>query len=216
MVGGRLKAGSQKANRSNADRLDGGRNTIGHLSPNCQEPQNTEQGMPNHEVFLSKPFDILRFLVGYSAVSSGVSPSSSSIARADPTVRLAAVVGGKDATATRRPEPIWPPLRRRGRRRRVGFEEGEVVGLFADADVLHRQADGLANGHDDAALGGAVELGQDDAGALDGLGEMLGLADPFWPVVASRRRMTSWGASGICFPRTRWILVSSFMRFCWV
>ncbi len=40
--------------------------------PNRHEPQNTEQGMSNHEVFYLKPFDILRFLVGYSAVSSCV------------------------------------------------------------------------------------------------------------------------------------------------
>ena len=47
----------------------------GHIRrpfPNRHEPQNTEQGMPNREVFYPKPFDILRFLVGYSAVSSCV------------------------------------------------------------------------------------------------------------------------------------------------
>jgi len=54
----------------------------------------------------------------------------------------------------------------------VGLEQGQVFGLFADADVLDRQADLLADGDDDAALGGAVELGQDDARAVDRVGEM--------------------------------------------
>ena len=48
---------------------------------------------------------------------------------------------------------------------------------LADADELDGQVDRLADGDDDAPLGGAVELGEDDAGAADRLGEDLGLAD---------------------------------------
>ena len=39
---------------------------------------------------------------------------------------------------------------------------------------------------------------------------------PFWPVVASSTSSTSCGASGICLPSTRWILVSCCIRFCCV
>ena len=59
----------------------------------------------------------------------------------------------------------------------VGLEQREILGLLADADVLHGQPDRLANGDHDAALGRAVELGQQQAGAAHGVGEMPGLAD---------------------------------------
>ena len=45
-------------------------------------------------------------------------------------------------------------------------ERLQVVELLADADELDRQAELLLDAEDRAALGGAVELGQDDAGAL--------------------------------------------------
>ena len=49
---------------------------------------------------------------------------------------------------------------------RSRVEDGQVVDRLAHAHVAHGQAQGLGDGHDDAALGGAVELGQDQA--LDG------------------------------------------------
>ena len=58
-----------------------------------------------------------------------------------------------------------------------GVERFQVVDLFADADKLDRQADSLTDGDDHAAFGGAVEFGQHDAGAVDGFGKALGLAD---------------------------------------
>src|SRR3954468_21300161 len=58
---------------------------------------------------------------------------------------------------------------------RVGVEWLEVVDRLADADELDGEVDRLADGDDDAPLGGAVELGQDDAGAADRPGEALGL-----------------------------------------
>ncbi len=60
---------------------------------------------------------------------------------------------------------------------RARLEQGEVFGLLADADVLDRQANLLANRHDHAAAGRAVELGQNQPGALHRVGEMPGLAD---------------------------------------
>ena len=52
------------------------------------------------------------------------------------------------------------------KRIRVGFgvEGNHVVNLFAGADEANRQAQFARDGDDDAALGGAVELGEDDAG----------------------------------------------------
>src|SRR5512146_2503907 len=56
----------------------------------------------------------------------------------------------------------------------LGLEEGirkllrikvpQVVDLFADTDVTHRQGEFMADRHHDTPLGGAVQLGQGDAG----------------------------------------------------
>ena len=54
--------------------------------------------------------------------------------------------------------------------------EGEdVFDLFADADVEDGELEFGGDGEDDAALGGAVELGEDDAGDAGGFGEEAGL-----------------------------------------
>ena len=45
----------------------------------------------------------------------------------------------------------------------LGVEGLEVVQLLAEADVVHRQAQLIADGDGDAALGGAVQLGEYDA-----------------------------------------------------
>ena len=50
-----------------------------------------------------------------------------------------------------------PP--RRARRQRPGVELAEVLGLLADADEADREPELARDGDDDAALGGAVELG---------------------------------------------------------
>src|SRR2546430_2103361 len=60
---------------------------------------------------------------------------------------------------------------------RLGIEDFQVLELLADADELDRQAGLLLDAEDRSSLGGAVELGQDDAGAFDGLLEVLGLGD---------------------------------------
>ena len=36
--------------------------------------------------------------------------------------------------------------------------------MLAQADIAHRQTELIADGQHDAALGGAIHLGQDDAG----------------------------------------------------
>ena len=52
-------------------------------------------------------------------------------------------------------------------------EGDQVVDALAHADEPHRQAQPLLDGHDAAALGGAVQLGEDDAGGVGGLAELL-------------------------------------------
>src|ERR1700730_10356080 len=56
-------------------------------------------------------------------------------------------------------------------------EELQVGHLLADADRLDRDAELLLDGHDYAAAGGAVQLGQHHAGDLDRLAEGAGLGD---------------------------------------
>ena len=58
-----------------------------------------------------------------------------------------------------------------------GVEGFDVFGFFAEADEFDGQIELVADGDDDAALGGAVEFGEEDAGDVDGLEEFLGLAD---------------------------------------
>ena len=58
------------------------------------------------------------------------------------------------------------------------LEECQVVGLLAYADVFDGQAYRLSDRDHNAAFRGTIQFRQDDAGALHGLGEMLGLADP--------------------------------------
>ena len=59
----------------------------------------------------------------------------------------------------------------------VRVERFHVVDPFAEADELHRQAELLLDGEHRAALRRAVELREDDAGALHRLRELLGLSD---------------------------------------
>ena len=49
------------------------------------------------------------------------------------------------------------------------------TGTWPHADVLHRHLELLGDGDDDAPLGGAVQLGEHDAGDAGGLLELLGL-----------------------------------------
>src|SRR5678810_1448083 len=56
-----------------------------------------------------------------------------------------------------------------------GVEGGEVVDGFAHTDVDHGELEGLGDGEDDAAFGGRVELGEDDAVGLHAFGEFLRL-----------------------------------------
>src|SRR4051812_13496308 len=48
-----------------------------------------------------------------------------------------------------------------------GVEGFDVFGFFAEADEFHRNIQLFADGDDHAAFGGAVELGEDDAGDGD-------------------------------------------------
>ena len=60
-------------------------------------------------------------------------------------------------------------------RRRV--ERRQVVRALAEPDQLHRDAELALHGDHDAALGGAVELGEHDAGDAGGLSEEAGLLE---------------------------------------
>ncbi len=56
-------------------------------------------------------------------------------------------------------------------------EGDQVIDALTHADEPHGQAQPLLDRHDTAALGGAVQLGQDDAGGVCRLAELPGLAD---------------------------------------
>src|SRR5581483_5070508 len=66
----------------------------------------------------------------------------------------------------------------------AGVEWGEVGDLLPGAHELDWQAELVANGEDDAALGGAVELCHDKARYRTDFGELLGLDER---VLAARR-----------------------------
>src|SRR5579885_2933506 len=59
----------------------------------------------------------------------------------------------------------------------VGVEGDEVVDLLAGADEADGEAEFAGDGDDDAALGGAIELGEDDAGDANGAGKFAGLGE---------------------------------------
>src|SRR3954471_6538840 len=63
----------------------------------------------------------------------------------------------------------------------LGVEGREVVGTLTEADELDRHTELALDRDDDAALGRAVELGQDDARHVDRLGEDLGLLQAVLP-----------------------------------
>src|SRR5438045_2347680 len=60
---------------------------------------------------------------------------------------------------------------------RGGVELAEIRHFFADAHEPHRDLEVVADAEDDPALGGAVELGEHDAGDPHGLLEDLSLRD---------------------------------------
>lgn len=59
----------------------------------------------------------------------------------------------------------------------VGAEWSEILGLFADAQVLHGKSNLLADGDHHAALRGSVNLGQHNAGTFYRFGKLERLAD---------------------------------------
>src|ERR1700735_1466727 len=63
----------------------------------------------------------------------------------------------------------------------LGVEGNEVVDFFAGADETDGKIQFAGDGHDDAAFGGAVELGQDDAGDAGVAPEFAGLIEAVLP-----------------------------------
>ena len=57
----------------------------------------------------------------------------------------------------------------------AAVEGDDVFEFFADAGVDDGESEFRGDGEDDAALGGAVEFGEDDAGDVGGFGEEAGL-----------------------------------------
>ena len=99
----------------------------------------------------------------------------------------------------------------------VRIEQLQVVDLLADADVFHRDAHLLADRDDDAPLGGAVELGEDDAGAAGRFGKMLRLADAVLAGRGVEHQQAFVRRAGDLLARSRGgSLSSSFIRFCCV
>ena len=62
-----------------------------------------------------------------------------------------------------------------GKGARVEF--AEIFGLLADADEADRQPELARDGDHDAALGGAVELGEHEAGDAHGFVKLRGLRE---------------------------------------
>src|SRR5712664_2377440 len=58
---------------------------------------------------------------------------------------------------------------------RLGVERNHIVDLLSSADETNGQAQLARNGDDDAAFRGAVKLGEDDAGNIDGGSEFASL-----------------------------------------
>src|ERR1022692_551515 len=57
-------------------------------------------------------------------------------------------------------------------------ERQKIADLFTNSHVAHRQAKFFRDGYHHAALGGAVELGEHNAGHAGGLGKQPGLLQP--------------------------------------
>ena len=59
----------------------------------------------------------------------------------------------------------------------LGVERGQILDRLADADEVHRQAELAGQSHQNAALGGAVELGDHESGDAGDLAEGLDLRE---------------------------------------
>ena len=79
----------------------------------------------------------------------------------------------------------------------VGVEGAQVVDALADADVADRQLQPFGDGEQDAALGGAVELGDDDAGEAHRLVELHGLVEGVLPRGAVHHQPHLVGCRGV-------------------
>src|SRR3989442_4608364 len=64
-----------------------------------------------------------------------------------------------------------------GRDERLGVKRHQVFRGLAGADVADRQTQFARDGHDDSALGRAIQLGQDNAGRAGGCGELARLRE---------------------------------------
>src|SRR5664280_3114674 len=76
------------------------------------------------------------------------------------------------------------PAAEDGAREEVGLEGAQVLELLPHADEFDGDAERLVDGNDDAALGGAVQLGEHDTADVHGLLELPCLAQA---VLAGRR-----------------------------
>jgi len=86
----------------------------------------------------------------------------------------------------------------------LGIENGQIVGPLAQPDQLDGHAQLPLDRYDNAALGRAVQLGQDMPVTPMAWAKTLAWIIPFCPVVASRTSRTS--STGRFFSITRRIL----------
>src|SRR5580700_5482155 len=63
----------------------------------------------------------------------------------------------------------------------VGREWRQILDALADADEVHRHGEFLGDGDENAAAGGAVELGHDQAGDADRFAENVHLGERVLP-----------------------------------
>ena len=165
-------------------------------------------------------------LRGGRAVSSWVAPSSNQSVIGDerrgansPAWTHPTLPSRSSPRRAERPAETPDPRPRSGQQRPrevVRVERAQVLELLADADQLDRDPELVGDRERDAALGRAVELGEDDPVTPTASPKSFAWRTPFWPVVASTVISVSCGASGICLVMTRRTLVSSAMRSCWV
>ena len=120
----------------------------------------------------------------------------------DPAAATHPSPGSRHSPVTRHPSPQPEPLEHRVDER-VSVEFGEVFHLLADAHVLDRQPDLLADGHATPPLAVPSILASTMPVHCTASVKRFAWLMPFWPVVASSTSSTSCGAPGIFLPITR-------------
>ena len=78
----------------------------------------------------------------------------------------------------------------------LGVEGPQVLDALTQTHILHGDLEGVGDGHGDAALGTAVQLGEDDARDAGGLPELLGLDEAVLSGGGVQHQQSLLGAAG--------------------